>query len=161
MKFKLFARTALALVIACAALVAVPAAADDIGGAKKLGLGLAGGYYSNVLTAKYYLQDKAAVQAFVGAYDFQGLAVAADYVIEPVELAKGDAGRLFLGVGGGIDLWSWSGYSALGAHALVEVGWHFRALPLELVADWRPTFFLGDHGGFAGRGGHGAVRWYF
>ncbi len=50
------------LALTLSALFAAPAMADDIGGSKKLGLGIAGGYYSNVLTAKYYLQDKAAIQ---------------------------------------------------------------------------------------------------
>jgi hypothetical protein len=149
------------LALTLSALFAAPAMADDIGGSKRFGLGIAGGYYSNTLTAKYYLQDKAAIQGFVGAYQFEGLSLAVDYVIEPIELAKGGAGRLFLGVGGGADFWSWGSYSTIGVHAIVELGWHFKALPLEFVADWRPTFLIGDSGGFAGRGGHGAVRWYF
>ena len=131
------------LALTLSALFAAPALADEIGGSKKLGIGLAGGYFSNVLTAKYYLQDKTAIQGFVGAYKFEGLALAVDYVIEPIELAKGGAGRLFFGAGGGADFWSSGDYSAIGVHALVEVGWHFKALPLEFVADWRPTFLIG------------------
>lgn len=148
-------------VLAMSLLVGSSAFAQEIGSSKKFGIGLAGGYYSNDLTAKYYLGNKAAIQGFLGGYNFEGLAMAVDYVVEPVELVKGPAGKLFLGFGGGADFWSWNRYSAIGFHGIIELGWHFRAVPLEFVADWRPSFFFGDSAGFAERGGHGSVRWYF
>jgi hypothetical protein len=142
-------------------LVAASALAQEVGSGKKLGLGLAGGYYTNDFTVKYYLSPTSAVQAFVGGYNFEGAGFAADYVVEKWDLTKIDAGRLFFGAGGGADFWSWGDYSALGIHAVLELGWHFKEFPLEIVADWRPSFFFGDFAGFGERGGHGAIRWYF
>ena len=52
------------LALTLSALFAAPAMADDIGGSKKLGLGIAGGYYSNVLTAKYYYSGNEIVDIY-------------------------------------------------------------------------------------------------
>lgn len=149
------------LVLSVSLLVGSSAFGQEIGNSKKLGIGLAGGYHTDTLTAKFYLGDKAAIQGFVGGYRFEGLALAVDYIVEPVELAKGPAGKLFLGFGGGGDFWTGNRGSAIGVHGVLELGWHFKAIPLEFVADWRPTFLIGDYSGFGYDGGNGAVRWYF
>lgn len=149
------------LVLSMSLLVGSSAFAQEIGHSKKFGIGLASGFATNTLTGKLYLGNNAAIQGFVGGYRFQGLALTVDYVVEPVELAKGQAGRFFLGFGGGADFWSGNHYSSIGLHGIVELGWHLRAVPLEFVIDWRPTFFFGDSSGLGYDGANGAVRWYF
>ncbi len=145
-------------------LTASPALADMHG--KKLGLGFGGGTIANGLTAKYYIGEDAAVQLMLGQRFSYGISVGVDYVMEFKPLAQGGAGRLFwgAGVGAGLLLYDVGSHDAniIGVSGIVELGWHFKALPLEVVVDWRPTFFIGDYlGGLWLRGGGGAIRWFF
>ena len=147
-------------------LVALPLFADSIGASKSLGIGLGGGTSTSGLTAKYYLGKTTALQGFVGLHAGNGTSLGADYIMEFPDLAAGSAGRLFWGAGLGAGLLLYSVGNNSGAHigvsGVVELGWHFASFPLELIADWRPTFWIGDHfSGLHFEGGGGAIRWFF
>lgn len=159
-------RRLLLTLIAASMLLCGPAWANDIGGGKRLGVGLGGGTTTSGLTAKYYLGKRSAVQVFLGQRFAYGNSIGADYILEFPTLAQGAPGRLFWGVGAGVGLllYNRTGDTAnvLGLSGVLQLGWHFRQFPLELIADWRPTLFVGDYaGGLWFGGGGGAVRWYF
>lgn len=149
--------------------------AQEIGNGKNFGLGVAGGNYYSSLTGKYYLDQKSAIQGFLTIGYFGGYGIAADYVYEFTTLANPSPGRLFLGAGGGAGLFGGGyDYAALTINGVLELGWHFTEVPLELVVDVRPTFGFGfgpnaaygygarpyRAGGF-GIGSVGAIRFYF
>lgn len=140
-------------------------AADVIGNGKNFGVGGGGGRMTSGLTAKYYLSPTTAVQGVVGLGGW-GTSVSADFIKEFPTLAEGSAGRLFwgAGVGAGAVMYNVGSNSAtiLGVSGVIQLGWHFASFPLELVSDWRPTFFIGDYiGGLWWGGGGGALRWFF
>jgi hypothetical protein len=139
--------------------------AKDIGDDVTFGLGLGGGTLSNGLTAKYYLGEDDAVQAVFG-FSGWGFSLGADYVHEFAPLYKHPRGELFWGVGGGAGAVFYDvgidSATVFGLSAVIELGWHFKSIPLEIVTDWRPTYFVGDYiGGFYFAGGGGAIRWFF
>ncbi len=157
-------KRAMWVVVALTLLAASPALADMHG--KKLGVGVGGGTIANGLTAKYYLTENTALQVMLGQRFRHGVSVGADYVMEFAPLAKGGAGRLFWGAGVGAGLLLYdvgvNQSNIIGVSGIVELGWHFQALPLELIVDWRPTYFIGDYlDGLWLGGGGGAIRWYF
>lgn len=140
-------------------------ARTPIGTEKKIGVGLGGGTMTSGITAKYYLNEKLQVQAVVGGSGW-GIGFGADAIQDVAHLVDHEAGSLKLGVGGGLGLvmYSVGPFSATvaGVSGVVQVGWQFSSIPLEIVTDWRPTFFIGDYlGGLYLGGGSGAVRWYF
>lgn len=145
---------------------AVPAYAGDIGKSKKLGVGVGGGTHVSGVTAKKYLSETTAVQAFAGNLQGAGLSVGADYIMEMPDLAAWAPGRLFWGVGAGagLVLYSINNNSGIsvGISGVLQLGWHFNEFPLELITDWRPTFYVGDFlAGGHFNGGGGAIRWFF
>ena len=159
-------RNLAALVSVLCLLLSTSALADDIGKGKSFGAGLGGGTATSGITVKQYLGQSAAIQGFIGLNAGRGTSLGADYVMEFPDIASGEVGRLFWGVGlgAGLLLYADGGNSAtvIGISGVVELGWHFERWPLELIADWRPTFWIGDFiGGLGVRGGTGAIRWYF
>jgi hypothetical protein len=157
----------LALTIALAATSGDDAHAESFRRYGRLGLGLGGGTIAAGGTAKVYLGGRSAFQAVVGASRW-GLSLGADFIQEFRPLAQTPAGDLFAGVGAGAGVVMYRDAldqaTVIGISAVLELGWHFNRVPLELILDWRPTFFLGDFaglGGFFGGGGGGAIRWFF
>ncbi len=153
------------LVLGCL-LFALPASADTIGSGKRLGIGLGGGTSTSGLTVKYYVANHQAIQAFAGLHRGYGNSIGVDYILEFNDLAKGSPGRLYWGAGAGAGLLLYSygkdSASIIGISGVVQLGWHFNAFPLEIIADWRPTFWIGDYyGGINLSGGGGAIRWFF
>jgi hypothetical protein len=155
----------LLLALATVPMLATTASASDIGGEERFGIGLGGGTLSNGLTAKYYLDESSAVQAVLGISGW-GFSLGADYVFEFDPVYKHKSGELFWGVGGGAGAVFYDvgidSATVFGVSAVIELGWHFKSIPLEIVTDWRPTYFVGDFiGGFYVGGGGGAIRWFF
>jgi hypothetical protein len=163
---KLF--VALALTVATASITATDdARAESFRRGGRLGLGVGGGTLASGLTGKVYLGGRAAFQGVVG-FSRWGLSLGADYIQEFQPFARTEGGDLFAGVGVGAGLVQYRDVfdqaSVLGISAVFELGWHFNRVPLELIIDWRPTFYFGDFaelGGFFGGGGGGAIRWFF
>ncbi|GEM_PF-2474940 len=170
------------LIAACAAaLLMLPSTAfaqgdfessGQIGQGKNIGVGLGGGSIVSGLTLKGYFSDQVAGQLFIGggAYGGFGFGVDGDIVFEFATIAEAEnAGRLFLGAGGGAGFVFNRFFSAGSVNALFEMGWHFYDVPIELVIDYRPTFYFGgfNAAGFGGFGGFvpwgfsGAFRFYF
>lgn len=146
------------------ALSAIPAsaAAQGIGGGSNFGFGLGKGTLASGLTGKYYLGQNNAVQAHLGytpgwgwggcrgAYDYDcragyGFGLSADYLVTFNDLVESSAGRLFASGGGGGAISSVGpfGGGALAVNGVLELGWHFNEIPIELVADWRPFLAFG------------------
>jgi hypothetical protein len=167
------------LFVACIAAVVMMlpanANAQEIGNGKNLGIGVAGGYPAGSITGKYYLDQKSAIQGFLGFTYFGGYGLSADYLYEFATLTNPPEGRLFVGAGGGAGFFGGGfGYSIFTINGVFELGWHFADVPLELVLDVRPVFGFGVGpsysygsrsfnpylGGF-GIGGSGAIRFYF
>ena len=143
-----------------------PALADSIGKEKKLGIGLGGGTSTSGLTFKYYLAPTTAVQAFAGVHGAWGTSVGADYILEMGDLISASSWRLYWGGGAGAGLLMYSvGNSQaaiIGVSGVLQLAFHLRRFPVEIVTDWRPTFWIGDFiGGLNLSGGGGALRWYF
>ncbi len=142
--------------------LATPALADDIGTSKKIGVGVGGGTLSSGLSGKMYLKEDFAVQATVGAG--WGTAIGVD-VVKEFPINEYEPGRLFWGAGAGAGTWLVSGYGGniFAVSGIVQLGWHFKDMPLEVTTDIRPTFFTGDYlySGLYLGGGGGAVRYYF
>ena len=164
------------------ATLAVPAAAlaDDDGStsqaassgltnihaSKKFGLGLGGGAYSYGATGKVFLGSGMAAQAFVGL-GWGGFNVGADALYEGKQLwGNGDFG-LNWEAGAGAFVSTWGG---IGVNAVVGLSLQFRPFPVELTADIRPTFLVGDWGYYRSSpfgavpfdiNYGGAVRYYF
>jgi len=139
----------------------------------RFGVGLGGSSHVGGLSAKLYLSDKMAVQGAIGSTYSDGFAGNVDVVLQMTQLIKGNKDFLLpLYIGAGVDFWSWSGTTyvdgrlkdetsfILGASGVVGLALQFKEFPLELSTEIRPTFFLGDYGGFHIYGG-GAIRWFF
>ncbi len=168
---------------ACAALLTFPSTASaqgKIGNDKNIGLGLGRGTLTSGITGKFYLDNRSAIQLYLGNlggwYDERryddcrgscGIALSGDYVYEFEDLVNEDVGRLFLGGGGGGFLYNYAtfgryagGYSGAGIHGVFELGWHFNEFPLELAIDIRPAFDIGRFRGLFIDGG-GSIRIFF
>ena len=139
----------------------------------RFGVGLGGSSHVGGISAKLYLSDKMAVQGSLGSTYSDGFAGNVDIVLQMTQLIKGNKDLLLpLYIGAGVDFWSWSGTTyrnghwedetsfILGASGVVGLALQFKEFPLELSTEIRPTFFLGEYGGFHIYGG-GAIRWFF
>ena len=153
-----------ALALSCL-LLSTSAMAGQIGTSKKIGIGLGGGTMTSGFTAKLYLSQKTAIQGVVGVSSW-GTSVGVDFIKEFKPLWKPRFGQLIWGVGAGAGalLYNVGKDSAtiIGVSGVIQLGWHFESVPIELITDWRPTFYIGDYiGGLSFNGGGGAIRWYF
>jgi hypothetical protein len=147
------------------------AQSDSIARGGTPGFGLGGGTITSGLTGKYYLGRETALQGFVGSWRGFAFSLSMDFVYEFADLAETDDGRLFAGVGGGVGFaqsYDFGGTSFLALNVVLEMGWHFQAVPLEIVLDVRPTVLVGPAVDFYGRFasfdpfGFGiAFRWFF
>ena len=159
---------------------AAPTSADasQIGAGKNLGLGIGGGTMSTTgLTVKSYLTPRTAVQGFLDIDAWRGYGLGADYMWEFDRLGKGSAGELFWGAGIGGAVRMNSGYAdnstGIGIAAVIELGWHFRELPLEIILDLRPGLRFGGYYDYHYKHNYkygrvpqlitsqAAIRWYF
>ena len=146
---------------------------NSAGGSSKIGRSLrtGAGFGASALTygvtGKLYLTDSDALQGVVGNYWSNGIAFSADYVRHIAKLGQAPVlGEFYayLGAGGNAVLYDngVNSTTAFGVSGVVGVAWHLGILPVELTAEWRPTFLIGDYiGGPHLEGGGGAVRWYF
>ncbi len=141
-------------------LALAPAAAQEVATTKKVGLGAGSGTMGSLgLTAKYYLRRDLAVQAAVGRFGVRDTAVSLDGVLEPLEAYKHPSGRLHVGGGAGLVYWGSAGSRQVAVSGIVQAGWQFTALPVEVIADWRPFYELDGELEVGSLGG--ALRWFF
>ncbi|MBM4344794.1 MAG: hypothetical protein FJ100_15615 [Deltaproteobacteria bacterium] len=146
--------------VALLALWVAPAVGQEVGVTKKVGLGVGSGTKGSLgLTAKYYLGDDLALLAFVGRNGVRDTAVSLDCVVEPLQAYKHPSGRLHVGGGAGLAYWGSAGSKHVAVAGIVQVGWQFAALPVEVIADWRPFYELDDALQMGALGG--ALRWFF
>jgi hypothetical protein len=136
-----------------------------IGTQQKIGLGIGGGTMTNGVTGKIFLNRKNAIQGFAGIGKW-GLAFGGGYVRTIGTLWKGRPGRCFwsLGLDASVMLYDEqpSTFHLLSVSAIIELGWHTSAVPLEVILDYRPSFFIGEiHPGLKLNVAGAALRWFF
>ena len=138
-----------------------------VGSSNRLGVGFGGGLVTYGLTGKYHLTRARAVTLSLGAR--YGQSVEVGYVERVTTLWNGRSrGQLDLAVGAAVTLWVFdSGIgdasAIFGGRGLVEFAYKFSKVPLEVTAEWGPSWLTG-HGLFGGlylAGGGSAVRWFF
>ncbi len=140
--------------------IAAPASGQEVATTKKAGFGVGSGTMGSLgLTAKYYLRGDVAVQASVGRFGVRDTAVSLDGVIEPLEAYKHTSGRLHVGGGAGLVYWGSAGSKHVAVAGIVQTGWQFTALPVEVILDWRPFYELDGELEPGSLGG--ALRWFF
>jgi len=138
----------------------------NIHASKKLGFGLGGGAYNYGLTGKVFLGDSMAAQAFLG-WGWGGINIGADALYQGKQLwTNGDFGLNWEAGAGAFISPGWG--AAFGVNAVVGLSLQYRPVPVEITADIRPTFLLGNWGGWGNWGGSplwfsggGAIRYYF
>ncbi len=142
------------------------AGASQIGRTLRTGVGFGAGTLTYGVSGKVYLTQSDAIQGVVGDYWGWGIAFGADYVRHVAQLFQAPGlGEFYAYVGGGGSAYLYDNVNSatlFGVSAIGGVAWHFGAIPVEITAEWRPTFLIGDYiGGFYPGGGGGAIRWYF
>lgn len=149
----------------------IPANAAEIGKELKIGVGIGGGTLTSGLSGKYYIGKifgkNSAVQAVVGANGW-GFGLGADFVMDAGMVFDDASGKVLWGFGGGASMIQYNvlgeQLNYIGVNGLIQGAYHVKDFPIEIVLDYRPTFFLGNAGGISGLylfGGAGAVRYYF
>lgn len=138
-----------------------------IGQPGHIGLGIGGGTLTSGVTAKYYVGERHALQAYAGLWRFGFLSpsLSLDYVQELGPIVDIAAGHLVWAVGGGVgtifDLEGLEDIWHFGISAVTGPIWQFKFIPVEFGLDFRPSLVFGDVYGGVQLGFGGAIRWYF
>ena len=142
--------------------------ATNIHAGKALGVGLGSGAFVSGITAKKFLGDTLAVQGFLGTWFGYSWNVGADVMYQGKQIwTNGDLGLNWeAGVGAGAYVWTgvYGGYSGteIALNGVVGLSLQYKPVPVELTADIRPTFFIGNNmPGFYPFNAGGAIRYYF
>lgn len=140
---------------------------------KAVGLKLAWGFG---VTGKYFLNDEAAIEAIVryrdfgfGVYDYYWLNIQGLYEIhKPLEsVADGlqwyFGGGAYVGFYGGDFDYPGSDFNStfIGLSGVLGLDYKFANVPINVSADWIPSFNIVGGGGFTGESGGLAVRYTF
>ena len=131
------------------------------------GIGIRGGW-SNGLTIKHFLGEKAAVEGIL-ASRWQGFSITGLYEIHAQAF---DVDRLnwYYGVGGHVGFWkgnnvAWAtdnnSYTVIGVDGIIGIEYNIPDIPINISADWKPAFNLVGYSGFWGDGGAVSVRFIF
>lgn len=155
------------VILALLALTNVARADTSVGEAKRLGVGFGGGLVTYGLTGKYHLSGDHAVTLSLGAR--YGQSTEAGYVQRVSTLWDGgNRGQLDLGVGAAVTLWRFDlgtvePTTIFGGRGFVEFAYKFSGVPLEVTAEWGPSWLTGQgvFGGLYLAGAGSAVRWFF
>jgi len=136
-----------------------------IGTKDMIGLGLGGGTMVNGVTGKIFLSRSDSIQAIAGIGKW-GVSFGGGYVRQMGTLWKGPAGRCFWSVGLDASVLLYdekpSTFHLLSLSGVLELGWHTRKVPLEIVLDYRPSFFIGERQqGLKFNVAGAAMRWFF
>ncbi len=139
---------------------------DKIGKQFKTGIGLGAGTLTSGLTLKHYLAPHIAVQAVLGRHYSYGTSFGVDGVVDIAPLWRPPAGTLAFGLGAGVGMFFYGGGASsealIAVSGIAQLSFHFSELPLEVVIDARPSFFLGDYvSGLSYDRGGAAVRYFF
>lgn len=139
----------------------------NIHASKKFGLGFGGGAYTYGVTGKLFLGNSLAAQAFVGL-GWGSINVGADVMYQGKQIwGNSDFGLNWEAGAGAFAMPGWGSY--FGINAVVGLSLQYRPIPVELTADIRPTFLIGDWAvyrpGWSNSpidfNGGGAIRYYF
>ena len=125
--------------------------------------------YPLSLSYKKFVSDRAAIEGILGFRSYSGYSwinIGGLYEIHN-ELPSVDGLSWYYGAGASVYIWSWddnfvnpgSGTS-IGISGVIGLDYKFADIPLNISADWVPTFFLNGYGnGFAGGYGGLGVRY--
>jgi hypothetical protein len=154
----------LAIVAAALLPTTLPLAAratDNALSGRAVGVGLGGGPAGLTgVTGKLFLAPGVSAQAMAGHWWGRGAALGLDGLVEMPQLsARGPVTtNWYVGAGATALL---SGGGGLAVCAVLGASLQVKADPVELVAEYRPTFFLGEEGRWAWDNWGAAVRYYF
>lgn len=127
-----------------------------------LGVGLGGGAFTSGISAKAFLGETVSAQATVGRWWGYGLAANVDGLLEMPQFFNqfGVGINWYIGAGAGVVL---ANSPALGVNAVIGASAQLEQFPLELTAEFRPTYFIGGEAWnyFSWSTGGGALRYYF
>jgi hypothetical protein len=127
----------------------------------RIGIGLGGGTFTSGLSGKLFLGERLSAQATAGTWWGYGLAANAEVLVEMPQITQASVLGLnwYVGAGAGAVV----GTSlALAVNGVAGLSAQLTKIPLEITAEFRPTFIVADGwGGFMWGGGGGAVRYYF
>lgn len=149
-------------------------AAPPIRNGGNLGVGLGVGTTTAGLDIKYWFNPYSSFQTTLGlfsplTFDPDALVLGGDldFLVEPPAFVKTDGFDLGMNVGaGGTFATGFEALDIVGVHPIVGLAFHIDAVPLDVVVDYRPQFYIvdeitGDDLRFdpAHAGLH--VRWWF
>lgn len=152
--------------------IGISASAQDYKSA--VGLRAAWGW---ALTGKHFLNDAAAIEAIIsyrsygaGVYDYSYFSLTGLYQ-NHIDIATVDGLKWYWGFGARVGSWGgdWDlvdgdddGSFFVGLCGNLGLDYKFSNAPINLSADWIPTFLLSGWGnGFTGEGGGLAIRYTF
>jgi hypothetical protein len=136
-------------------------ATDNALSGRAVGVGLGGGPASPTgLTAKLFLAPGASAQAMVGHWWGRGAALGLDGLVEMPQISERGPVTTNWYVGAGATALV-SGGSGLAVCAVLGASLQAKAAPVEFVAEYRPTFFLGEAGRWVWDNWGAAARYYF
>lgn len=125
----------------------------------RLGLGLSGGYGLGGLTGKLYFSPSLAGQVTLGGWYRNGLAANISAIFEMPNLTRQEHFWINWNLGIGANLGVFDAGAGIGVSGIVGLAFQLTDVPLEFVAEWRPTFLPG-YGGFYPHSG-GSIRFFF
>ncbi len=125
---------------------------------------------------KHFLNEKGALELTAGYRSWSGFAkyisITGSYQ-HHMDISSVEGLKWYIGGGAGLNLWSYDDiYKALGVNiasttfsvfGLIGLDYKFASVPVNISADWGPTFFIGDgyYNGFGAGYGALAVRYTF
>jgi hypothetical protein len=125
----------------------------------RFGLGVSGGYGPSGLTGKLYFANAVAGQLTLGGWYRYGYDVNISAIFEMPNLTRQEFFWINWNLGIGADLGVFDAGTGIGVTGIIGLGFQLTHVPLEFVAEWRPTFFPG-YGGFYPHSG-ASIRYFF
>jgi len=132
----------------------------------KTGVGLRGGF-SQGLTIKHFLGDKAAVEGLLttrwGGFEITGLYEIHNTAFEVDRLKWYYGGGAHIGLWDGNRSWGTLGtsYTVIGLDGILGIEYSFSEAPINIGLDWKPAINLVGYSGFWADGGALSIRYIF
>lgn len=125
----------------------------------RLGLGLSGGYGPGGLTGKLYFSPTFAGQVTLGGWYKNGLAANISAIFEMPNLTRQEYFWINWNWGIGANVALFDRATGIGLSGTLGLALQLTRVPLEFVAEWRPSFYPG-YGVFLPHSG-ASIRYFF